>query len=250
MSSSNDPKIVFFNGSTVPEWYYENIRLVKTDKNCKKSKEFEIDELVLHPDGMIRLVKKHSSNTSNKQFIKQVPAEIVLSETRDGMRFCPQCKKLVPAKTFGNSVKNNTPNAYCTPCIDERHALQAKPDSAMMIRKAYIDRRRLELILETGCVHEGGCVQNEFMHRMSDDYLLALFEFNHKDGGLGAGTGLQHVSSHSWFTDQRVERLNLPNINTWQELWEAEVAKCEVLCHSHHVIFGSGQTAAKRQKRS
>ena len=86
-------------------------------------------------------------------------------EREDG--FCPMCHKLVPIETFGNGVSDNTPNMLCTPCLDRKHASRTKSDSPSMIRKAYVDRRRLELIKENGCDH-GGCVVNTIIDKLTD----------------------------------------------------------------------------------
>ena len=70
---------------------------------------------------------------------------------------------------------------------------------------------------------------------------MLAFEFNHIDDT----NKLHRVSTHAWFTDSRAEK---HGFETWKDLWEAEVAKCEILCKGHHGMHSKRQITANRKR--
>ena len=103
--------------------------------------------------------------------------------------------------------------------------------------RAYVDKRRLEIIRASGgCVHRdhrvhSGCILNDLLGEMDDAYVLAAFEFDHID----PSTKLCNLSETTFFTRKRGKRLGFKD---GYELWEAEAAKCRVLCAAHHALAG------------
>ena len=237
----NDPKIVYYDGTTHPMWRYTNYTLMVTHKNVNFSTEFQKDDLVLKNDGIIRIVRE---NSYGKKLAKEIPSIMYNDEVRDDMRFCVKCLKLVPEKLIGKNLNDNSPNSYCNNCADRQYISQNNPNCKVAQRRAFIDKRRLEIIRKTGCVHPG-CVTNTIIEKYSDKELLSMFDFNHKSGDRGIND--HGVSKHKYFTTKRAKTLNF---NTWEDLWEAEAEKCEVLCKPHHTIFGLNHTKSKRQKRT
>tara|TARA_B100000787_G_scaffold168920_1_gene158742 strand:+ start:2798 stop:3544 length:747 start_codon:yes stop_codon:yes gene_type:complete len=241
MSVTNDPdkEIVFTDGETEPQWFYDltRINFVKTDKDVTDYKQFPEGSFVLCKDGFVRQVLKKCFGK------KGVPFALYSNTVRDGMKCCPQCVRVFPISHFvnGHQVRSDETTAQCSTCRKLTTSSRSKPGSITAERKAYIDKRRLEIIKSCGCQWHEGCDIYQHVDKWSDKYIMKGFEFNHIDDT----TRLEIVSKHGWFTDNQAKK---HGFKTWKEFWEAEVAKCEVLCKIHHGIHSEQQRTRNRKR--
>ena len=242
MSVTNDPKdvyTVFTDGETEPQWFYDisKINFVQTSKDVTDSKQFPKRSFVLCKDGFIKRVQK-------KRFNKvHVPSALFSNKTRDGTKCCPHCVRVFPLSRFvdGQQVRSDDLTAICSTCRKTNTPSHSKTGTVRAERKAYINKRRLEIIKEGGCQWHEGCDLNQHVETWSDEYIIKLFEFNHID----QTTWLCHVSHDNWFTDSNAKK---HGFETWKDLWETEAAKCEVLCRGHHGIHSEQQKTRNRKR--
>tara|TARA_B100000787_G_scaffold170253_1_gene165260 strand:- start:1695 stop:2435 length:741 start_codon:yes stop_codon:yes gene_type:complete len=239
MNVTNDPKDVFTDGKTEPLWFYDltRINFVKTSKNVNDSKQFPYRSLVLGKDGFVKRVRKD-------RFGKvAVPYALYLNTVRDGVKCCHKCVREFPISHFvdGHKVRTEELTALCSGCREITTSSMYKTGTAKAKRRAYVFRRRLEIIKECGCQWHEGCDLYQHVVKWSDEYIIKTFEFNHIDDT----TKLHHVSKPSWFTNSRAKK---HGFKTGKDFWEAEVAKCEVLCTGHHGMHTKHQATANRKR--
>ena len=243
MTVTNDPKIdtfeVFTDGETEPQWFYDvsRINFVKTDKNVTDYKQFPKKSLVLCEDGLVKRVEK-------KWFHKaHVPCVLIANTVRDGTKCCSQCVRVFPISLFvdGLQVRSDDLTAQCSTCREIHTSSSSKLGTLRAERKAYITKRRLEIIRGCGCQWHEGCDLYQHVANWSDKYIIKAFEFNHIDDTKR----IQSVSEHQWFTDSQAKK---HGFKTWKEFWEAEVSKCEVLCKGHHGIHSDQQKTRNRKR--
>ena len=242
MNVTNDPNdvfTVFTNGETEPLWFYDvsRINFVKTDKDVTHSKQFPNQSFVLGKDGFVRLVLKERFHKTN------VPCVLIANTVRDGTKCCSSCVRVKQISHFvdGKQVRTDELTAHCSTCRKSSTSSSSKLGTIHAERKTYTDKRRLEIIRGCGCQWSEGCPQNKILAEMSDEYILKAFEFNHIDDR----TWLHRVSDHQWFTNSKAEK---HGFKTWKDFWEAEAAKCEVLCRGHHGIHSKQQQTRNRKR--
>ena len=242
MSVTNDPIdvfTVFTDGKTEPLWFYDltRINFVQTDKDVTDYKQFPKRSFVLCKDGFVKRVMK-------KQFSKvAVPYALITNTVRDGTKCCSKRVHIKPLSHFvdGKQVRSDDLTAHCSACREIEMSSRTKPGTLHAERKAYVDKRRLEIIKECGCQWHEGCDIYQHVETWSDEYIITGFEFNHIDDT----TKLHSVSKETWFTISRAQK---HGFKTWKVLWEAEVAKCEVLCTVHHKIHTKHQRTRNRKR--
>tara|TARA_B100000787_G_scaffold169987_1_gene163290 strand:+ start:446 stop:1192 length:747 start_codon:yes stop_codon:yes gene_type:complete len=243
MSVTNDPNdvfTVFTDGETEPQWFYDvsKINLVKTDKDVTDSKQFPKGSLVLGKDGFVRRVRKKGFDKT------KVPPALIAHTVRDGTKCCTHCVRVFPISHFvdGQQVRSDVPTARCSTCRKIDTSTRTKPGTVTAERRAYVDKRRLEIIKgRCGCQWSEGCAPSKILAEMSDEYIMLAFEFNHIDDR----TRIQSVSNYAWFTDSMAEK---HGFETWKDLWEAEAAKCEILCKGHHGMHTKHQRTRNRKR--
>ena len=239
MSVTNDPNDVFTDGKTEPLWFYDvsRINFVKTSKDVTDHKQFPRKSFVLCKDGFVKRVQKKGFHK------KEVPFALITSTVRDGTKCCPKCVRVKPLSRFidGLQVRTDDLTATCSTCRKIVVSSRTKPGNLHAERRAYINKRRLEIIKGCGCQWHDGCDLYQHVETWSDKYILKGFEFNHIDDTKR----LKSVSKHGWFTDIQAKK---HGFETWKDLFEAEVAKCEVLCKIHHGIHTEQQMTRNRKR--
>lgn len=207
----------------------------------QKANLFENGEYVLQLDGFIKRIRVYNKK-GKKRAQKKISASFI-SPPQDGVKFCNSCCKLVTVEKFGRSMRANSLRSTCNDCLTMQGKTKDSKREVDIEKKRFVDERRLEIIREMGCqyVQDGKeCCLNARIGEMQklhgEEFLLGLFEFNHKDGGFNRGSKLLKVSSYSCFTDAKARKV-LGHDKGWKDLWKKEVAKCEPLCVAHHRMF-------------